>query len=87
VTKKSRLDEIVVLSYYGKCCCGAIIPYGQRTCPGHGRIRGPYLKTCYNCMGQTYLYNGKYPQWRRDNKDKVICKKCCDKLWRVSNIT
>ncbi len=59
---KNSLDDITVLSYFGRCKCGNIIPYGKQSCLGHSRIREPYIKTCYICMGQTYLYKGKHPQ-------------------------
>jgi hypothetical protein len=84
--KKSSLDDIVVLSYFDKCVCGKIIPYGQSRCKGHGRIHVPYLnRTCFYCHRITYSYKGKYPQWRHDENTNLICKRCYDRHWRAND--
>jgi hypothetical protein len=91
--RRERIKDIQVLSWFGKCHCGKIIPYGQISCPGHGRYSRYFYKNnklfqlsnCAICQSTTtYIYNN-VKQWRHDEVGNLICKRCYDRRWRNKN--
>ncbi len=88
-----RSSQIYVKSFISKCNCGKIIPYGQRSCPGHGRYSRYFFKNnklfqlsnCAICQStSTYIHRG-VAQWRHDEVGNLICKRCYDRRWRNRN--